>query len=262
VNNAPTWDVLLADCNEVSTASVAEAISAFKKIPFQDAAHETRLAWGFLGSALVSAEADRFEEILHSKGLPTRRVTTGSLPTLPVPQTVKAIELEPTVIKMTLSTGAIATLEPKEVAILAAIGVPQRSVSVTKTIEGRTATEKIVSVGLLLSGIPIPIGKKKRVVEKTTIQEEMFFYGDIVTAAPHRRFRLDALALSYSFLNERMVHNTLLNFKTMLRDLAAWAPHARINKGMRYLMGNRILSQMGYETMADLDKETLWLTSI
>ncbi len=54
----------------------------------------------------------------------------------------------------------------------------------------------------------------------------------------------------------------LLNFKTFLKDLTQWAPSAHINKGSRLLINNLILSQMGYESIAHLEKETLWLSAL
>lgn len=254
--------VILGESKEIPTVQIAEALAAHKKIPFQDAIHDVRVSWGFLGHNLAEMEAHELAAALISKGIPAQALPVDSLRDLPIAQFVKALELRGAELVLTLPSGEMHSVAYDQIKVIAGTGLTVREVSKEKVTEGRTNTQKMVNVGLLLSGIPLSVGKRKTVVEKTTVKEDILFYLDLLVEGPTRRFRIDAQALSYSFLKERMLHNTLQNFKTLLGELTRSAPQAHVNRGTRFLVKNQILTQMGYESFSDLERETLWLSAI
>jgi hypothetical protein len=256
------FHVLLGTSADVPLASIAETLAAFHKIPFQDAAHDARVGWGFVGRNMPEAEAQQLAALLESKNIRACVMSSDAILPIPLAKRVKALEWESGQLHLTLADGSKDALASSNVRAIAALGLPTRSVTTEKIVEGPSNVEKLVNVGLLLSGIPISIGKKKRVVEKTTVKEDLLFYVDILADSPPRRFRIDAQNLNYAFLKQRMLHNTLQNFKMLLGDLAAWAPTAHLNRGTRFLTKNMILSQMGYESFNELELETLWLSAL
>ena len=258
--NTDTFDVLLDNSAEAPMNGIAESIAAFKKIPFIDAAHDARLAWGFIGRDLAEQDAKQLASILEGKSVKARVVRSDSIAPLAAAQGVKSLVFDATGLQLTLMSGSIETVTPAQLSVISGFGLPLRSVTKEKIVEGRTNAQKLVNVGLLMAGIPFSVGKKKTVTEKTTVKEDILFYADLLANSPARRFRIDAQNFNYAFLKERMLYNMLLNFKAFLKDLTLWAPNARVNKGTRFLINNLILSQMGYESIAHLEKETLWLS--
>jgi hypothetical protein len=260
---ARTFDVLLDDPGDVPTVGIAESIAAFKKIPFQDAAHDARLAWGFIGKNLSEPDARNLATILEKKSLRSRVIVSGSIAPLPPIEIVKSLSFETAGLQLAPASGVAAMLTPEQLSVIAAAALPLRSVTREKVTEGgRTNAQLLLNAGLMMAGIPISVGKKKRVVEKTSVKEDLLFYVDLLVKSPARRFRIDAQQLNYGFLKERMLHNTLQNFKTLLMDLTRWAPRAACNKGARMFIKGMMLSQMGYESLAHLEQETLWLSAL
>jgi hypothetical protein len=260
---SPQYDVLLGTCDDVPAAVVAEAIAACKKIPFQDAMHDVRAGWGFLGKNLPEDEAERLVAAVQSKGVAARLVAHDDIAPLPELQLVKNVVFDAAGLRLIGAAGDLGTFAPAHLSVVAAAALATRSVTTKKVVEGgRSNVEKLVNVGLLLSGIPISIGKKAKVVEKTTVKQDLFFHLDLLMREPSARFRIDAESVRYAFLQERMVHNTLQNFKIFLKDLTEWAPQARLNKGARFFLKNLVLSQMGYESFANLEEEMRWLSAL
>ncbi len=255
------FDVLLEDAADVPANLITESIAAFKKIPILDAAREMRFAWGFLGSNLSESDAKNFAAVLESKQVHARIIVTASIAPLPEVRRVKKIDADPAGLRFTLESDGTELVTPTDLKVIAVAGVNERSTRTEKVVHDRSNAQKLLSAGLWMSGIPVTLGKKK-IVEKKVLDEHQIFYLDLLTNVPARRFRIDAQNISYAFLGDRKGFNMQLNFKIFLKELTAAAPQARLNKGVRMMMGNAILSQMGYESLADLEKETLWLSAL
>ncbi len=207
VENLETFDVLLNSSADVPLNNISESIAAFKKIPFVDAAHDARMAWGFIGKDLSESDAKQLAAILVGKGVEARVVKSGSLAPLPAVQSVKSLAFDATSLQLTLMSGSVEIVTPAQLSVIAGFGLPLRSVTKEKIVEGRTNAQKLVNVGLLMAGIPFSVGKKKTVTEKTTVKEDILFYVDLLANSPSRRFRIDAQNFNYAFLKERMLHS-------------------------------------------------------
>jgi hypothetical protein len=147
--------------------------------------------------------------------------------------------------------------------LVSAAGITLTTTTTKTTKEGPSAAQKILSTGILLTtGLPIKIGGKERVVEKTQQQSELVFYLDLYYGQPLRRRRIDAQHFDYSFLKERKLYFVLGNFKLVLGDLLAAAPAAWRNHGAKVLLEGKPVQTMGYESLADLEREARWLLTL
>ena len=87
--------------------------------------------------------------------------------------------------------------------------------------------------------------------------------GDLATMKrPARRLRVDALHFDYSYLKERKLYQLMGNFKLLIVDLVKAAPEAVQNLGTKVLLEGKPIQTMGYNSLADLERETRWLLTL
>ena len=122
--------------------------------------------------------------------------------------------------------------------------------------------QKAAGIGIMLAtGLPIPIGRTKQVVRKKE-NVELNLYAEIFLTSPDRRLRIDAQQLPYTFLKEKMGHSAMVNFRTLFADLLSGAPAALKTRGARVLSEGKPLTSMGYDSLADADKEADWFFNL
>src|SRR5207237_9314160 len=98
--------------------------------------------------------------------------------------------------------------------------------------EGPGAGDRALNMGILLAtGLPIKVGKKERVVEKTVESTDLVFFVDLVFKDPALRLRVDAQNFDFSCLKERKLYNVLGNLRLFVADLVKAAPGAYQNRG-------------------------------
>jgi hypothetical protein len=150
-----------------------------------------------------------------------------------------------------------------QLVLVAVAGFSVTSTTTKNVKEVPSTAQKIASMGIFLTtGLPIKVGGKERTVEKTQTQSDLVFYADLLYKDPARRLRIDALRFDYSFLKDRKVYQVFGNFKLLVADLAQGAPGAWRNHGTKILLEGKPIRMMGYETLADLERETRWLLTL
>ena len=245
MSEATAFAVILTRPEQREPMALARALAAIRKTPVQDQVMPAKNGWGIVAENVGAEEAQRLVESLSQAGLESKVVP--SMASLPEAQALT--RWDPAILE--------------QLALIAAAGVTVTSTT-TKTVkEGPTAAQKILSTGILLTtGLPIKIGGKERTVQKTQQLSDLAFFVDVICKDPLRRLRIDAQHFDYSFLKERKLYFLMGNFKLLVGDLAQAAPAAWRNHGARVLLENQPIQTMGYDSLADLERETRWLLTL
>ena len=224
---------------------LAKALAAVRKTPVQDQVVGAKHAMGVIAKNVTADEGQRLVEQLRAARLDVALVP--GLADLP--------KAEP----LTRLDAGIGN----NLSLIAAAAITVTSTT-TKTVkEGPSAAQKLISTGILLTtGLPIKVGGRERSVQKTQSQSDLAFFADLHYENPARRLRIDASHFDYAFLKERKLYPVMGNFKLLLSDLAQSAPEAWRNHGARILLDGKSLSTMGYESLADLERESRWLLTL
>jgi hypothetical protein len=247
VSETSPFAVILSRPEEREPMALAKALAAIRKTPVQDQVAAAKRGWGILAENLSAEEAQSLVEGLGRLGLECASLPTSSL--VPLPETKPIGRFEPAL--------------TDRLVLVAAAGITVTSTTTKAVKEGPSAAQKALSTAILLgTGLPIKIGGKERTVEKTQTQSDRVFYLDLLYKDPFRRLRVDALHFDYSFLKERKLYQVFGNFKLLLGDLAQAVPGAWRNHGTKILLSGSPLQKMGYESLADLERETRWLLTL
>lgn len=257
------YAVLLAAPEGLQVAPLAKALAIFKKIPFQDAARLARNSRGFVGEHLSEEEARELVSRLTDFGIGGLVMAQASIRELAQAQTVSRLEVRLDALRLTDKAGAAETIPSSSLVIVAAAGIKVLATDTVKTREGPTTAARAVRAGVLMTtGLPLPIGKKKRKAQQKKTSSEILFYLDLITREPEARYRIDAQNFDYSFLKKRMLHHSFGNFKMLLSDVIKIAPGALHNKGTRVIMKSQPVSIMGYGSFVDFHRESQWLWTL
>jgi hypothetical protein len=254
--------VLLSEPEQLDWVPLGKAIAAFKKIPLQDAALEAKKCWGIVSDNATPAEADGLVQALTQEGLRSFSAPASLLAGPRTPNVVKHINIEDQGLAVEAQPGQFRVVPWTYVSVIAVSLFKQTVVKTMKVEEGPSAAEKLAKTGItLMTGIPLPIARKKT-VEKKVQDSELFFFLDLFLKQSGFRIRLDAQNLDYHFLKEKMELNVQGNFRLLVKEILNRAPNALQNRGVRVLAGGQPLTSMGYDTLPDLEKECRWLLAL
>jgi hypothetical protein len=98
--------------------------------------------------------------------------------------------------------------------------------------------------------------------DKTVVSPELWGVLDIILTAPSRRLRVLSGDFDYSCLREEKTYDSLSNFRILARRLAALWPEAGRNRGLRFILEGKPQRDMGYDCLADLERESRWLMTL
>src|SRR5690242_6747835 len=93
---AGTFTVVVAHASSLRSPGIAEALTAFRKIPFQDAAVMARHCWGVVAEHLTAEEAEQLKLLLTARNIEARVLPDASLPPLPATEPVRQFEFSDT----------------------------------------------------------------------------------------------------------------------------------------------------------------------
>lgn len=264
MSDAPLrYAVLLQKLEQLDPPKVAEALSAHHKIPFQDAARQSRSSWGIVGDDMEEQGARNLAAKLQAAGLGGVVLPRNLLEEPPPPLETSQAELDNEAIRILPKSGEKASLLWSRLALLAATAFKIIRTKTIKKVEGPSPGQKAASLGLMMvTGLPISIGGKKREVEKTQESSDLVYYLDLYERKPLRHFRIDAQHFNYSCLGERMQYGSAENFRTLIETIAQRAPGCVRNRGAQMLLERKQIHTMGYDSLEDLDRESRWLLTL
>lgn len=257
------YAVLLSEPERPDPAKVAAALSAARNIPFQDAALAARKAWGIVADGIEEAPARALAAALERAGLGATALPENLIEELHEPALAASAELAPDALRLALKSGETAALPWASLVLIAAAGFNQTTTRVETTREGPSLTQKAARIGIMLTtGLNISLGGKEREAQKTRRGTELVLYLDLARRKPSRRVRIDAQDFNYACLDAAMRPDSMGNFRTLLRLLAERAPGALRGRGTRTFLEGSPLATMGYDSLADLDREDRWLLTL
>ena len=238
------YAVIVAD-GELPAASVlAKAIAPARRVPVQDLLLPMRQCWGLV--ALDAEEAPAKEEArrLGESGVRALAIPANLVEEAPAAELVYEFESRPSPVRL-----------------VAAAVFRQTVRKVVAQESGPTAAERALKIGLsMATGIPLGMGGAKKVERKVVESGDLVYWLDVYSGAPLRRYRLAAHDFDFSCLGERMGFDAPGNFRRVLEWLA---PDARaLNRGARGILNGTPVRELGYESLADLDREGRWLLTL
>lgn len=221
------------------------------------AALSARRCRGVFGLALDGAAAAAVEAACAQLGAGVLKLDTAALPALPPPAQAKKAAFEGGSAVFTAG-GAAVTAGPADIAVLAAGPVRQEVTRTVKTTEGPSSGEKAVRLGIMaVTGLPIGLGKSKE-VNKEIKGSDLSFYLDI-TLAGGARLRVHSDDFDFSCLKEKKTYSSQVNFRLLCLELAAFAPGAWKSSALLGMIEGRPLALLAYDSLEELEKETLRL---
>jgi hypothetical protein len=239
------YAVLLASRDAFKPAALAQALAPVLKRPAVDLAPVLRRCWGLVELDAEEASAKLQAQALSAAGLAALAVPATLVEDLPAVEKAQGLSL------------------PSPVALVAAAAFTQRSSRTVKTEEGPSTGQRALGLGITLAtGLPpslFGVGGKKE-VEKTVESSELVYFADAYAGSPLRRFRLDAQGFDYSCLGEQKGYDAPGNFRKALQALAGGAK--KLNAGAVGLLAGQPVRQLGYESLADLEREARWLLTL
>jgi hypothetical protein len=222
---------------------VARALAQARHTPALDQTVPAKRAWGILAEHQPEEVAQTLQQGLIQAGLPCRVIREDQMPSLPEAKPMTRME----------------TPASERITLLGAAAVPHSTETTRKVKEGPSGAQRIINTTVMMStGIPLRLGGKARVVEKTTTHTDRLFYLDIVLRNPWERRRIDAAHFDYSCLKERKSYQGFANFRLVIDDFIALAPAAALNHGIRVLQEKKPLLDMEYVSLADFERELRW----
>jgi hypothetical protein len=239
------YAVVLTRREALKPAALAQALAPVLKRPAVDLAPAMRRCWGLVELDADEASAREQAAALEAAGFPALAVPANLVEDLPAGE------------KLT-------TLSPAgPVALLAAAAFTRRDARVVKVEEGPSTGQRALGLGITLAtGLPpslFGVGGKKE-VEKKVESSELYYYADLYAGSPVRRLRVDAQDFDFSLLGERKGFDAPGNFRKVLETLRPGA--ARLNTGAEGLLAGKPVRELGYETVADLEREARWLLTL
>lgn len=237
---------------------LARVLGAAVKTDPDTAALAARRCWGLLGAGLDAAAAAALEEQCGIFAVPVIKLASD-LPSLPPPVPVKKVNFENGLAVFSAGTGPVSCL-PGAISVLAAAPIKEEFFRTVTATEGPSSGAKAMRLGIMaVTGLPIGLGKSRE-VKKNVKSSELSFYMDVVLDGGRVRLRLASDDLDFSGLKEKKTYSSQVNFRLLCSELAAFAPAAFKNAGLRAMLAGRPLLLLGYDSLADLEKETLRLT--
>jgi len=256
------FTVLLAKPEFLKPPEIAKVLSAARQIPYQDAIHLVKNCWGFVAQDLEEKPAQDLAARFGEAGLPALVVPQAALLDLPPAAHVSSLVLAPENLTFVESPEKSEAVSWSRL-VLVACGVFDLRTFKTVTIKtGPSGTQKLMTMGAYMMGIPFKFGGRSKTTEKKVENSEILMFVDFVLKDPAARFRIDCQHFDFKFLKERMLYNVMGNVRLVLGDVVKSAPQAWVSLGTRVLLESKPIRDMHYESLEDLERESRWLLAL
>ena len=239
--------------------TLAEIYRDFHKIPFDEAAQMARHSWGFIAENIPEQQASEIAEKCKAAGIETALTPAGDTAAAEPFKLIIKTACDKENFSFTPEHAAQIAVPWENVLIAAAAPVKEEIVMRQTVKEGPSIAQR--AVGMMLTGLPIALGKTKK-IEKESKQTETAFYMDIVLKPPHGRLRMRSDNFDYSYLGSRKTYSSQTNFRIFATDIAFLSENALKNTGLLAIMERKQLAPLGYDSLNDFDKEIRRLCAV
>ena len=261
VDPALPYVVLLRKPEQLDFPALAAVLARQRGCPTLDAMHAARSCWGILEEDRDEAAAKGLAAALSAGGFDSLALPQSLVEELPAAAAVVKAEFGPGGVVFFTADGAS---HPAACSALLCAAIFKRSVDqIIKVQKDIGFADKALQVGLLMAtGLPIRTSRMRKEVDKTVPNPELWGALDIILKSPARRLRVLSERFDYSCLKAEKAYDTLSNFRALARRLAALWPEAGRNRGLRFILEGKPQRDMGYESLADLERESRWLLTL
>jgi hypothetical protein len=221
-------------------AVLAKALAPARRAPVQDLLIPMRRCWGLIELDAEESAAKEEARLLAQAGVRSLAIPANLVEEAPPAELVHEFERRPLPARL-----------------LAAAVFRQTTQKVVAQESGPTAAQRALTIGLsMATGLPLGVGGGKKVERRIVESGDLVYWLDVYAGQPLRRYRLAAHDFDFSCLGERMGFDAAGNFRRILEWLA---PDARaLNRGARGILEGKPMRDLGYESLADLDREGRW----
>lgn len=254
-----SYAVLLEGDAALRPADLARALAAVRKVPVLDLMGPMRHCWGIVEEGVTKAAAEETARILGAAGLGALAVPAELLEDLP--------PSEPAT-RLAFSAGDLAYAEReaperragwKRLSLIAAAAFSETTAAAAAAGDPAEAAKKLIKTGItLMTGLPTSLGLSPKPVELRKEVVEQVCVVDLLLKDPPERLRIEGGRFDFSCLGARKGYNVLANVKVLVGLLAAAAPAAALSRGAQVILEGRPLREMGYDGLADLEREQRW----
>ena len=257
-----SFSVLLAGKEDLRSDIVAAALADFSGITTVDAAMAVRRGRGIVAEGLGQGEAEGLARRLIDAGVAAVAVEAAALPVLPAAEILSRAAPGPEGLRVSSRAAGERLLPWPRVRIVAVAPVNESIESLLKTEEGPSGGEMAMRAGIMaVTGIPIGLGEKKK-VEKKVVKIEFRLFLDLLLRGPSERLRAEATRFDFSGLGARKAYSSHLNMKALVEEILRGAPRAASSPGADLLLTGGRLSSLGYQSLADFEREERWLAAV
>ena len=222
---------------------IEQALLSVKGFTRVDAHTFANDAYGILVKNISAEQANAFSQALLAQGIETEVVAENDLVPLPQTKFVHRLDCTPDALLIYDPLGRSFSLEWKHVMLIAAGCVRMTDFKrVEKKVWGASDSE----------GAAIPMIEVRNVEERA----DRLLLESIVSGAV-LRYSISAEKFRFDYLGERRTKSLPQNFALLVQDLAAFAPHAMLNRGAFFLKQNENL--FPYPSKNAFSEEITWL---
>jgi hypothetical protein len=226
-----------------------------------DATTRVKRFWGLLHKTRNLDKAEELKRTFDEAGIATFILPASELTALPSPRVFRKAVPEPQGLSFQ-HAGESGSLPWDRIVLLCA-GQIGETEKVTKDLprDGK-ARKWLVRTGISLTtavAVTYERSKKRRVTKEETNSS---FYLDMITKDASESVRIIGDSFDYTYLEDRMQHNVLFNFKNLVKDVAGYLPGVRRNRGLHAMETEPTMRNVVYESARDFETEKLWLAQL
>lgn len=260
-----SYAVLLADDASLRPLDLARALAAARKAPVLDYMGPMRHAWGLVEEGVEKAAAEETARVLGAAGFKALAVPSELLEDLPPAGHATRLTFSAKGLTYAERESPARRAEWGRLVLVAAAGVPETTPGAGSAPgdPGADIAKKVLKAGFtMMTGMPTSLGLGPKPVERKTEATDQVYVVELNLKGPDERVRIEGGRFDFSCLGARKGYNILANVKILVGMLSAAAPAAALNRGAQIMVEGRPLREMGYEGLADLERESRWRLSL
>ncbi len=261
MTDEPSYFVVLKQSDRFDLQGLADVLSRSLGIHRLDATTQLKRSWGLLHKTPELEKAQELQQEFEQAGMETFVVPASELRAVPDPKVLKKAIPEPEVLAYE-EEGEGKSL-PWNGVILLCAGEIEESMSVKETLPPDGKVKKwLMRTGLSVTTAVAVSYERSKKREVTKQEASSSYYLDLIAKDDFESVRILGDSFDYSYLGRRMGYNAVLNFKTLVLDVAGFLTHVTRNQGMRAMETGGLMRELKYGGYDDYENEKLWLMQL
>jgi hypothetical protein len=262
MNESGKFNVYLADPSAPKIPDVARGYMAFGDLLQPDAIVLAKNSWGILAENIERDKAEHLTTSFEKSGLKTIMVCVPEIAPVPDAWAFNHLSFDVDRLSMRGRLDRENAVAYSDIRVISAAAYSLSTVTERKVKGSASAGAMAANLGfMMMTGIPMKIVPTTKDTVKRESKTEFLYSLSILGGEPMGRFDMES-NLDYGFLGAEKTYNSFGNFRLFVTKLAQKAPQALLSKGVQTLLGNGMVTQMGYEGPHEVERELRWLTAL